>query len=191
MAAEAREREERVRKLTFDDVLRMAEIGIIGEVERVELVDGVLVEMSPEGVDHAGAVSELATRLARVYPEGFQMRSQSTLPIGEHSFLEPDVIVREGRWTWPTPADVALVVEVARSSVARDLSEKAGLYAAWGAREYWVVDLVRREVVIHTDPARGRYGSVRAITSGTVEPPGCGTSILLEDLLPPPDLIVG
>ncbi|MBM3679710.1 MAG: Uma2 family endonuclease [Actinobacteria bacterium] len=153
------------RRLTVDELIRMAEVGIIDESERVELVDGALVGMSPEGLDHFHVTTTLSNRLTRLYPEGHMIASNTTLPIGEHAYLEPDVFVVDPpsrELTWPAPADVILVVEVARTSVAWDRGGKALAYACWGAETYWVVDLVADEVVVHTSPGVNGYRAVRS-----------------------------
>lgn len=188
MSTELRDIPTTLRRLSVDEVIRMAEAGILGETERLELVDGRLVEMSPEGADHANAVATLTTRLARLYPEGFQVRSQSTLPLGEHSYLEPDVFVirpRDDGWRWPTVDEVVLVVEVARTSARRDRTEKARLYAAWGARIYWVVDLTRRALVLHSGPGPDGYSRVTTVTDGELELPGIEAATPVAEFLPP------
>lgn len=166
----------------------MAEAGILGETERVELLDGRLVEMGPEGADDAQAAGLLGTRLARLYREGFEIRSHSTLPLGEHTFLEPDVLVtrpRDASWRWPTADEVVLVVEVARTSARCDRTEKAALYAAWGARIYWVVDLNRRAVVVHSGPGPDGYSGVTTVTDGELELPGIEAVTPVAEFLPP------
>lgn len=176
------------RPLTVDEVVRMSEAGIIGETERVELVDGALIRMSPEGPDHAKAAAVLTTRLARTYPAGFEVRSQSTLPLGEHVLLEPDVFVARGHDDWgrfPSADQVVLVVEVARTSVRRDRTQKAALYAAWGAAVYWIVDLGRREVVVHIEPGPRGYGHVGAVRDGALELLEITGTLGVEELLPP------
>lgn len=153
------------RRLTVDEVIRMAEVGILGECERVELVDGTLVEMSPEGDDHYYVTATLNSRLARVYPERYTIASNATLPVGEHSYLEPDVFVVDNSTRErirPASPDVILVVEVARTSVSWDRGGKALAYARWGAETYWVVDLVSDEVVVHTSPGADGYRVVRS-----------------------------
>lgn len=187
MATQTRRAEHEIRPLTVDEVIRMAEVGIIGETERVELVDGSLVLMSPEGVDHATATRVLVTMLARTYPDGFQVGSQSTVPLDEHTLLEPDVYVtRRVPWgRFPGAEDVVLVVEVARTSVRRDRGEKARLYSEWGAQVYWIVDLARREVVVHTGPGSEGYASVTPVRDGQLELPAIDGTVRTAELLPP------
>lgn len=176
---------DRPRRLSVDDVLRMVEIGIVDEHERIELVGGVLVAVSPEGADHAHSVARLSGALARVFPH-CEIRTQSTLPLDPHTFVEPDILVRStDAWSWPVAAEVVLIVEIARTSIDRDRGRKACLYARFGIREYWVVDLDRRSVTMHRDPTATGYRSIRASSAATITPPGAFAPIELERILPP------
>ena len=175
------------RKLTVDDVIHMADARIIGETERVELIDGRLVEMSPEGPEHAGIVGRLTTLLARMYPERYEVRSQSTLPISTHEYVEPDVYVIDspsGTLEWPSPDKVVLTVEVANTSAAWDLTGKATIYAGWGVPVYMVVDLTQHAIVVHTD--RGPDGYRTVSNHRGDEPiglPGLDATITAADIL--------
>ncbi len=176
------------RRLTVDEVIQMAEAGIIRETERVELLDGRLVEMSPEGSNHAGVVAEITTLLARIYPHPYRLRSQSTLPTGRYSYLEPDVFVvnHHDLTTFPGPSDTVLVIETAKTSVTWDCGGKARLSAQWGAAVYWVVDLTHNEVVVHTDPMDGVYRTIRTYQPGDQIPlPALATTLSVQDILIP------
>jgi Uma2 family endonuclease len=143
-----------VRPLTFDEVLRMSEAGIIDPEERLELVDGVLVQMGPEGIPHADIVTELNSVLSERYlGSEFEVRIGTTQPLSDVSYRMPDVsVVRRVRGRWPTADDAVLMVEVSQSSIRQDLGRKARDYALWGVPEYWVVDLTRQQVVVHSGP---------------------------------------
>lgn len=175
------------RRLTVDEVLQMAEAGIIRETERIELIDGGLVEMSPEGPDHAAVAARLTTRLARTYPDRYTVRSQSTLPIGEHEYVEPDVMVLNADLEgWPSVENVVLVIEVARSSAAWDKGGKASIYAEWGVSVYWVVDLNRKEVLVHTSRGREGYRKVAVYREGDEVPlPAIDASLPVREILSP------
>lgn len=153
------------RRLTVDEVIRMSEVGILDERERVELRDGVLVEMNAESLDHVETIEALTKALSdRYYGTSTRVRVQSTMYINEYNFLLPDLMVRNGpRGAWPTPDQVPLMIEVAFSSLRYDLGVKALDYARWGTPTYWVVDLVHREVVVHTNPSDGRYASIQRV----------------------------
>ncbi len=175
------------RKLTVDEVISMAQTGLIGETERLELVDGTLYEMSPESYDHVDVTGWVVRELLRAYGDEYHVRSNSTLPTGRHTFLQPDAyVVRADRPTWPTPADIPLVVEVAVTSSAYDRGLKASLYAQWGICDYWVIDLRQRELVRFTEPHDGRYTSTSVVDEGSVVIPGTTSELTLAAILRPP-----
>lgn len=175
-----------VRRITFDEAVRMSEVGIIREGERVELLDGVLVVMRPEGIDHWRISGALTTLLARRYPDGFVVNGNGTLRLNDAAFLQPDVLVHRPRpdGDWPLPNDVALVCEVSRSSVAYDRGPKAQRYAMWGATVYWIIDLVAGELVVHTDPSAAGYGTVMVFQPGErVRLPETEEVVAVEELM--------
>jgi Uma2 family endonuclease len=157
-----------IRRFTVDEVLRMAEVGIIRDEERLELVDGVLVAMSPEGMPHAETVTELTGVFGQAYPfPEFDLRVQTTSPLTNIRYRVPDLLVcRRVRGRWPDGPDVLLVVEIAETSLRTDLGAKAAEYAEWGAETYWVVDLVTRRLVVHSQIGDARYTSTESRTSG-------------------------
>jgi len=172
------------RRISVDDAIRMAEAGILHETERLELIDGRLVEMSPEGFTHHAVVGRITTLLARAYPDEFEVCSNSMLPFEEHAYVMPDVyVVPAGRTTWARPDEIPLVVEVAHTSRRYDLGVKVETYARLGIAEYWVVDLVDGRVVVHTHPAGGTYMSVRRVSRGALEVPQAGAALKVEALL--------
>lgn len=177
-----------VRALTFDDVLRMVEAGILGDDEKVELIDGVLVEMSPQGIDHADVVTDLNRLLTSAYPATFDVRVQTTYPLDRWQFREPDLVVSHRiRGRWLEPSDVVLVIEVAKTSIRYDTGRKVRDYAGWGVRNYWVIDIDRRQLIVHTDLGADGYGKVEAIPQTTPHPfPDAAAEFRLADILPPP-----
>jgi len=109
-----------IRRLTADEAIRMVDAGILGEDEPVELLDGVLVEMSPQGPEHADAIAMFSDRLRAAYAGRAQIREEKPLAIGAYSLPEPDFAVVGGRagvyaHRHPTGADTALVIEMAWS----------------------------------------------------------------------------
>ncbi len=120
----------------------------------VELLEGVLVEVSPQGGAHARSVSRLAKRLTLALGPRYTVRSQAPLAASPASEPEPDIAVidataDEGE---DHPATAHLVIEVSATSQRTDLAHKPPIYAGAGVPEYWVVDLVRRVVVVHREP---------------------------------------
>jgi Uma2 family endonuclease len=139
----------------------MIEAGILGENDRVELVDGWIVEMSPIGPPHMTCVSLIVAALQQRLPPGWNVRIQGpvTLPNSEP---EPDVTVvrggiRDYRNRHPSINDIALVVEVADATLQFDRIQKRAQYALAEIPEYWIVNLIDRCLELHRNPARGDY----------------------------------
>jgi len=132
--------------------------------EPIELLDGELVVVSPQGPDHAGVASTLGHRLARAYGDGFAVRTQFPVTAGEHSLPEPDIAVVRGDpadylTRHPGPDDTVLLVEVSSTSRRTD-QRKALVYAGAGYPVYWRLDLPRRTLEVYERPAAGSYGSL-------------------------------
>ncbi|MEX2620537.1 MAG: Uma2 family endonuclease [Egibacteraceae bacterium] len=148
--------------------------------ERIQLLDGQLVTMSPQTARHAGIVEALNERLMPALVGTARVR----LPMaaGEHSEPEPDIAVvpaDEPRDRHPQRA--LLVIEVADSSLALDLVRKARIYAAAGVPVYWVIDVAGDVVHVHTDPGGQGYASVtRHSADETLD--ACGVSVALREL---------
>jgi Uma2 family endonuclease len=133
-------------RFTVKDYHRMAEAEIFDPKDRVELIDGEVVKMSPVGTRHAGCVRRL-THLMMPLGKRAIVSVQHPVQVGELSEPEPDLAVLRWREDFyddhhPMPPDVLLVVEVADTSLRYDLRRKAPLYIAGGVPEVWVVDLV-------------------------------------------------
>jgi len=177
-----------VRPLTFGEVLRMVEAGILDEDDRVELVDGVLVEMSPEGILHVEVIADLNRLLTGAYPAPFDVRVQSTYPLDRWQFRQPDLVVAHRiRGRWLGPDDVVLVIEVAQTSIRYDTGRKARDYAAGGVRNYWVFDIDRRQLIVHTDLGGDGYRTVEAIPEAVARAlPDAEAELRVADILPPP-----
>jgi len=139
-----------------------------GPRQRIELIEGVLLQMSPIGHEHENAVDWLARwSFDNTKADEVRVRIQESLALpGQRTVPEPDIAwVRSGAYDKGRPAasEVLLVVEVAKTSVAHDLGKKAELYAAAEIAEYWVADLKTRSLVVHRDPADGRYASITTL----------------------------
>ncbi|MBC8071579.1 MAG: Uma2 family endonuclease [Deltaproteobacteria bacterium] len=161
-------------RLTVDDVERMVESGILGADARVELVEGELVAVSPQGPEHASGKGVLAELLQRAFGGSAWVRNQDPLRCGEHSLPEPDLAVVRGRprdymQRHPRGDEAILVVEISRTSQRLD-RRKAAVYAEAGVPEYWLIDLVARCVTVHREPGADGYAQTRAIDeSGELE----------------------
>lgn len=145
---------------------------------RVELVDGVFVEMSPEYEEHRWAQIRLAQHVIRALPDDFVAAQSGGVQSGRLSVPEPDLYVMTFADAAPaSPPRIArstgvlFVAEVSLSSRSWDLGRKRRLYAAADVPEYWVVDLVHRRLVVHTEPAAGDYSTVRTYAPGQAVAP--------------------
>lgn len=152
-----------IRALTVTDVYTMLEAGILSEDDHVELLDGVLVEMSPQGPPHAYALRELTMLGAPVAAAaGLRLTIQGPLDVGSPVTLpEPDFAIVPATPIDRHPSGALLVAEMGNTSLAMDLGPKARIYAEAGVPEYWVLDVKRREVVVHREPAGSSYEQVR------------------------------
>ncbi|MCO5165754.1 MAG: Uma2 family endonuclease [Planctomycetes bacterium] len=156
------------RKFTADEVERMVEVGILGADEPVELLDGELVVVSPQGVAHAAIVSVLDRLLSRAYGDAAHLRVQTPIDAGPRSRPEPDLAVVRGEprdylERHPAGPDLLLVVEVAVTTLA-DARRKLPIYARAGVSVVWVLDVRRRRLEVHTGPdPRGAYGATTVL----------------------------
>jgi Uma2 family endonuclease len=155
---------EQVHRYTLDEYHQLIEAGGFDEDMRVELIDGFLLDMSPRTPAHAKAVTWLSSWLVLACQgQPFDVRVGCSLTT-ERSEPEPDfAVVRHGTPEPFHPGSAALVVEVAVSSLRRDLVVKPRLYARADVPEYWVVDVDGRRVVCHRNPGPDGYREVAAI----------------------------
>jgi Uma2 family endonuclease len=140
---------------------RMGEAGILGPADRVELIDGEIIDMSPIGVLHAAIVDALVRHFGRHACQAVVIRCQNPLRLDDISEPEPDIAILRPRadlytTAHPGPADVLLVIEVADTSLAYDLGTKVPLYARHGVPEVWVIDAATRRTRVFRQPAGGR-----------------------------------
>lgn len=165
--------------LTVDDYYQLVEDGFLSEYDRVELIEGRIVEMAPIGDDHIAATIDLNSLFVSRLWGRADVSVQSPINLALHSEPEPDFALvrpvpggrRKARARKSTPADVFLVVEIANSSLSFDLGEKAAMYARHGIVELWVVDIPHDQLWVQRDPTPDGYTSVRTLQRGeTVSP---------------------
>ncbi len=149
-------------RFTLEDVLRMQDAGILDADARVELIDGGLVEMASEGAEHTRAKMQIARAFLAQAGQAIQVIIDSTLRLSPTYAPDPDLYAYDARLPLDTVdgRNVGLVVEVAQSTVAKDLSVKAEFYAEHGVRDYWVVDVNSAEIVVHRTLSGGVYREV-------------------------------
>ncbi len=164
------------RRISVADYHRMDDAGIFDPDERVELLDGELIAVPRMGSRHAGAVGAIARLLShRLYDVAF-VRVQLPVVVDEYSEPEPDIAAvafdaGEYRERHPSVADVLLLIEASDTTRDYDLRKKGPIYARAGIREYWVVDVAERHLLVHREPAPFGYALTRVLRPGeTVSP---------------------
>jgi Uma2 family endonuclease len=148
-------------RITVDDYERMVDSAELVDA-RVELLRGRFLSKTPKDPPHAATTSQLDENLRRILPPGWHIRMENAVRIPQNDEPEPDLMVVAGackdyRKRHPGPMDVALLVEVAESSLSTDRGEKPAAYAAAGIPVYWIVNLVDRQIEVSTQPAQDWY----------------------------------
>jgi Uma2 family endonuclease len=176
--------EVRTRPLKRSEYDLLIEQGVFTVDERIQLLDGELVELSPQGVPHASVIEALTERLVPALAGRARVRVQLPFAAGEYSEPEPDVaIVPADTPRDQHPDEAQLVIEVADSTLSLDLGRKARIYAAAGVPEYWVIDVTATVAHVHTEPADAGYQAVTR-NGPDDELVACGVALTLRDLLP-------
>jgi hypothetical protein len=145
---------------------KLVDLGMF-EDERIELLRGVLVPMSPIGAPHSATINRLNRLLILALEGKGTVRIQDPFAALDDSEPEPDVsVVQLGDYDAGHPQRAELLIEVAESSLARDRGVKLQIYAENGVPEYWVVNLVQRRVEVHTTPEQSGYAHIRHFLPG-------------------------
>lgn len=156
------------RSFTVEQYYRMAEAGILSADDRVELIEGEIVEMTPIGSRHAACVDRLTRLFVRRAGERAVVRVQNPVRLSQRSEPQPDLALLRPRADFyaqahPGPPDTLLVVEVAETSASYDRDVKVPLYARAGVPEVWLVDLEGRGIDIFRQPGPQGYQDVRRV----------------------------
>jgi len=179
-----------VHRWTRQEYERLASRGFFAG-RRVELIDGIIYDMPPQRSLHATAFRLAQECLRAVFPpgEGYEIRGQLPLALGEYSEPEPDLAVvagsiRDFRESHPTTA--LLIVEVADSSLLHDRKQKFPLYARYEIPEAWLLNLPRRALEVYRDPVDSVYRTRMVLRAGDTLSPVSRprASIAVADLLP-------
>lgn len=185
---------ERIRPITVDEYHAMGEAGLFAENERVELLDGHLINMSPAGYQHNHCTSRLNMLLMqRIFEAGLEAKPKVFVQMGvrldEESELQPDIAVLSPdapETRTPVPEDVLLAIEVAHSSLSYDDGPKRIRYAEAGIPVYWIVDIENETVSALTEPAQSAYAERHSFERGDAVPlPNTlpGDPIPVDDIL--------
>ena len=183
----------KTRRWTRKEYGRLIEHGILTEDDPIELVHGQLVVREPQSTPHATGIELVSEALRSAFGPGWRVRAQLPMALGLDSEPEPDVIVVRGSardFLDDHPSTAALIVEVAKRSLAFDRTVKASLYAHHGIAEYWIINLVDRVVEVHREPdvgprRRSRYQRITVARPGDAISPLAAPSaqIAVNDLL--------
>ena len=175
-SAETQERVAGVQRYRFtvDDFARMGEAGIFAEDDRVELIDGEILEMTPIGALHAGIVSRLTELVVARLAGRAHVSVQNPVLLDRHTEPQPDLVVARRRKDFytdrhPEAGDILLVIEISEvsdSSLRYDRLEKTLRYGRAGIPETWLVDVDAAAVTIHTDPGPDGYATRRVRRRG-------------------------
>jgi Uma2 family endonuclease len=175
-----------VRPLRRAEYDKLVSMGAFAD-ERVELLYGQLVTMTPQGTAHSYPMRALNKLLVQRLGDRASVQVQQPVAASDESEPEPDLaVVPPGDYLDDHPSQCHLVIEIADSSRAKDLGPKARLYAEMGVPDYWVVDLERRALVVHRGPAVDRYQDIRTLAGGEIALlafPDVGVRV--DDVLPP------
>ena len=158
-------------KLTVFDYHTLGDVGVLAEGSRVELIDGALYDMAPIGPDHAGMVNAFSRALVLACGERAVVGVQNPVRLDEFNEPQPDFSVmlpREDMYQrrHAGPADILLLVEVAKTSLRFDKTVKLPVYARAGIGEVWVVDLVNQVIEAYQVPVDGGYSATRRYAFG-------------------------
>jgi Uma2 family endonuclease len=178
------------RRFNVDEYDKMVKSGILSEDDRVELIEGEIVNMAPIGLRHAQCVNNLSWLLSDLLPGKARVQVQNPVQLSQYSQVQPDItLLRFRDYTKDRqhlgPADVLLVVEVSDTTLIKDRQQKVPLYARAGIPEVWIVNLQQDRIEVHSQPVGGAYKTVRRLRRGqSVAVPGFAEAkVKVEDVL--------
>lgn len=157
-------------RLTVEEFERMAEVGLLAHDARVELIEGEIIDMPPSGDPHSGTINFLNRAFSAAVGTAAIVSVQLPLRLGQYSQPQPDLIILRDRRDFyaakrPTSPDTLLLIEVSDSSVRYDRQIKLPLYAKHGVREYWLIDVSKKELHRFRSPQLGGYADVSSTKS--------------------------
>ena len=161
-------------KWTIEEYHQLIETGILDD-KRVELLEGTIVDMPPEGTPHAVYCSESVSYLSELLGNRAAVREGHPITLPNDSEPEPDIAIvrapsRQYLTHHPYPADIFWLIEYANSTLKKDLNEKKRVYAEAGIGEYWVVNLQASELIVFRDIDGDVYQSQTRLVAGTISP---------------------
>ena len=150
------------RAFSVADVERMVEVGLLDPDERIELIGGELVPMSPKGAQHEVLKNMLLAAIIRQISTDWITAVETTYRLSINTYLEPDIVIfpRDVKFSGLRGYEAEMVIEITDTSLGYDLGRKAMLYASFGIKELWVIDARTRLTTVHREPARNGYKNV-------------------------------
>lgn len=151
-----------LRLITIADYHQMAKVGILGADEQIELIEGQIIQKMPKGPVHSALCKRIELLLEQCLGDQVLVRLQDPIQLNLYSEPEPDIAVVHPRSNFyadhhPTPDEVYLIIEIADTTLNRDLSTKADLYAAAGIIDYWVFNITTEQLHLFRDPQPEGY----------------------------------
>jgi Uma2 family endonuclease len=177
------------KRFTVDEYQRMGQVGILSEDDRLELIDGEIVSMTPIGHRHVACVSRTTRALVRAVGDEAIVQPQGPVRLDLYHEPEPDLVLLRPQADFYAsrhrgPEDILLVIEMADSSVEYDRDVKARIYAKSGVPEYWLADLNTNIVWRYSLPERDAYSKVEQYRRGqSVAPRLLPTCVIDVDVL--------
>jgi Uma2 family endonuclease len=166
----------------------MVEAGIFGPDDKIELIEGEIVQMAPQRTPHSVAIVMAQAAVQQATPPSCHIRTQLPLVASDSSEPEPDVALVAGLprdYLVAHPRAALLVIEISDTTLTFDRTVKKRLYARAGIPEYWIVNLVERKVEVHREPEGEEYArSFHAKPGERVRPLGGTAEVAVDDLLP-------
>jgi len=153
-------------RLSTAQYLRMIETGVLGPQDKVELIEGMIVQMSPQGSRHNHFLMELNRLFVPLWDRAV-IAVQATIVIAESAVFDPDLTLlrpdaNSFKTRHPRADDILLVVEASESSLPRDQKVKLPVYARAGIPEYWIADVEREVLIVHRNPQGETYQSIES-----------------------------
>lgn len=163
----------KLRLITVAEYDRMIEAGIYTENDRIELLNGEIIELMPKGTKHTSANSKIIRFFIRLFDEKVIVRSQDPIRLDDFSEPEPDVVLanwdeKEYAENHPTPLDILLIMEISDTTLAYDRETKAQAYSRNGIQQYLLLNLQNETLEDYREPNADGYGAKRTYRSGDV-----------------------
>lgn len=159
---------------TVEDYHRMIANGVLAG-RQVELIDGQIIDMAPELPIHRATNRRGVKYLEALLKERAVVFSAAPITLPSDGEPQPDICIAappESQYDFrhPGPADIYWLIEISNSTLSYDLGEKSKIYARDGIKDYWVVDVQRKQLCVHREPKDGTYHSLNQLSSGSISP---------------------